>query len=83
MQATVVAQVERQISEFIGKRCAMVVSVAIPLSVVHAEPVYEHQEFARGCNIALSLQSPHRIVQVNAFGAISQTHVDGQRVSGP
>ena len=82
-EAAVIAQVERQIPEFFGKHRAMVVAIAIPLTVVHAKPVYKHQKSVSRGHIAASPEYAHRIVQVNALAAITQAHLDGQRVFGP
>ena len=82
-QATVIAQVERQIPEVIGKRCPVVVPVAVPLPVVHAQPVHEHEEFVCGRHIPVLSEHAYRIVEVDKLTAITQAHINRERIPGP
>ena len=59
----------------------MVVPVAIPLSIVHAASMHQHQELARQGRITVLLKHTRWIAGVNPLAAIAQTHIDCERVS--
>ena len=61
----------------------MVVSIVTPLLVVHAEPVYKHQEFVTRRDFTVLVEYARRIVDIDPSTVMTQAHIDGQRVSGP
>jgi hypothetical protein len=83
MQAAVVTQVEWQISEFRSEPCAMVMSIALPLSIIHAEPVHKHQELVTRRHLTVLLEYARGIVDVDPTAVMTQAHIDSKRVFGP
>jgi len=46
MEAAVVVQINRRIREVAGERRAVIVSLALPLQIVHAQAVQQHDQLA-------------------------------------
>jgi len=79
MTPAVVAQVNRRVaqgSQLGGVRRGGGIATRLPLQVVHAQAVYQQQDFARNRSVSAQCSAVQRLVLV------TQAHRCGQRIGG-
>ena len=79
VQAGIVGEIDRRIAEVAGERRAMIVVLARPLQVAHAEPVQEDGELARRLGERLGERLP---VRASARALAAKAHGQRQRIAG-
>ena len=77
--AGVVAQVDRRVAKFARERCTVIVALASPLQIVHAQSVDQHRDLASWIG---ERGGQRGAVDRDRDPALAQLHWNGQRIAG-
>ena len=79
VQAAVVVQVDRRVVRIAFERGAMVMAVAPPLQVTHAQAVREHDD---ACARSLDVAREGGAIEFERAAVAAQAHADAERIAG-